>query len=358
MIYEPLVSKWRPRCFSDLIGQEHIVNAFANAFNLNKIHYAYIFSGSYGIGKTTIARLLAKSLNCVNNSINVCDVCDACVEIQNNCFIDLIEIDAASSSGIDNIKELIENAQYFPVKGKFKIYLIDEVHMLSRNSFNALLKILEEPPSYIKFLLATTEYHKIPKVITSRCLHFNLIKINNDKIILYLKTILTKERILFDEQAIIYITNVANGSLRDALNLTDQAIIFGKGKIILSIVINMLGIVDINQLVLIIELIVSNNTDQLINIINNISTNNINWEKFLTDILLILHDILLIKTLSNYNANYNNNILFRLNNISKSLSINIIKKYINLVLNGYKELLIVDNKKLVIEITLLRLINY
>ncbi|MCV2525024.1 MAG: DNA polymerase III subunit gamma/tau [Candidatus Lightella neohaematopini] len=358
MIYKPLVLKWRPRCFNDLIGQDHIVNAFTNAFNLNKIHYAYIFSGSYGIGKTTIARLLAKSLNCINNSINICDICDACIEIQNNCFIDLIEIDAASSSGIDNIKELIENAQYFPVKGKFKIYLIDEVHMLSRSSFNALLKILEEPPSHIKFLLATTEYNKIPKVITSRCLHFNLLKINNSEITLYLKTILTKEQISFDEQAIIYITNVANGSLRDALNLTDQAIVFGKGKIILNIVVNMLGIVDINQLILIIELIISNNTNQLINTINNISTNNINWEKFLTDILLILHDILLIKTLSNYNSNYNKNILFRLNNISKLLSINIIKKYIDLVLNGYKELLIVDNKKLIIEITLLKLINY
>ncbi|MCV2524690.1 MAG: DNA polymerase III subunit gamma/tau [Candidatus Lightella neohaematopini] len=324
MIYKPLVLRWRPKCFNDLIGQDHIVNAFTNAFNLNKIHYAYIFSGSYGIGKTTIARLLAKSLNCINNSINVCDNCDACIEIQNNCFIDLIEIDAASSSGIDNIKELIENAQYFPVKGKFKIYLIDEVHMLSRSSFNALLKILEEPPSHIKFLLATTEYNKIPKVITSRCLHFSLSKINNDKIILYLKTILIKEQISFDEQAIICITNFANGSLRDALNLVDQAIIFGKGKIILNIVVNMLGIVDINQLILIIELIISNNTDQLIDTINNISINNINWEKFLTDILLILHDILLIKTLSSYNSNYNKSILFRLNNISKLLSIDVI----------------------------------
>ncbi|MCV2531004.1 MAG: DNA polymerase III subunit gamma/tau, partial [Candidatus Lightella neohaematopini] len=350
--------KWRPKCFNDLVGQDHIVSAFTNAFNLNRIHHAYIFSGSYGIGKTTIARLLAKSLNCINNSINVCNTCDACLEIQNNCFVDLIEFDAASSSGIDNIKELIENAQYFPVKGKFKIYLIDEVHMLSRSSFNALLKIIEEPPLHIKFLLATTEYNKIPKVITSRCLHFNLVKIDIDKIILYLKSILAKEQIFFDEQAIIYIANTANGSLRDALNLTDQAIIFGKGKIVLNVVVTMLGIIDNNQLILIIELIISNNVNQLIDVIDSISKNNINWEQFLIDILLLLHNILLIKIIPNYNFNYNKNILFRLSNISKSLSTSIIKDYINLILNGYKELLIVNNKKLVVEIILLKLINY
>ncbi|MCV2525670.1 MAG: DNA polymerase III subunit gamma/tau [Candidatus Lightella neohaematopini] len=357
MNYKPLVLKWRPKCFNDLIGQDHIVSAFTNAFYLNKIHHAYIFSGSYGIGKTTIARLLAKSLNCVNN-INICNVCNTCIEIQDNCFVDLIEIDAASSSGVDNIKELIENAQYFPVKGKFKIYLIDEVHMLSRSSFNALLKILEEPPLHIKFLLATTEYNKIPKVITSRCLHFHLLKVDIDKIISYLKNILTKEQILFDEQAINCIANTANGSLRDALNLTDQAIVFGNGKITKNIVITMLGIIDVSQIILIIELIVSNNTNQLIDTINNISTNNINWEQFLIDILLVLHDILLIKTLSNYNFNYNQNILSRLTNISKSLSINTIEKYIDLILSGYKELLVVNNKKLVIEIILLKLINY
>ena len=244
MSYEVLARKLRPSGFDALVGQEHVVRALTHALDHDRLHHAYLFTGTRGVGKTTIARILAKSLNCEQGvSSTPCGVCSVCTEVKENRFIDLIEVDAASRTGVDDTRELLENAQYMPTRGRYKVYLIDEVHMLSIASFNALLKTLEEPPEHVKFLLATTDPKKVPVTVLSRCLQFQLKNISAQTIVDYLTDVLASESINFEPPALAVIARSAQGSMRDALSLTDQAIAFGRGELKQADVISMLGVV-------------------------------------------------------------------------------------------------------------------
>src|SRR6476659_9954053 len=232
MSYQALARKWRPKRFADLVGQDHVVRALTNALERGRLHHAYLLTGTRGVGKTTIARILAKSLNCETGvTAAPCGVCGACVAIDEGRFVDLIELDAASNTGIDNMREILDNARYAPTVGRYKVYLIDEVHMLSKGAFNSMLKTLEEPPEHVKFVLATTDPQKIPPTVLSRCLQFSLTPLPRAAIGERLAHILAAEAIPFDAAALPQLAAAAQGSLRDALSLLDQAIAFGGGEV-------------------------------------------------------------------------------------------------------------------------------
>ena len=232
MSYQVLARKWRPRKFAELVGQEHVVRALTNALDTGRMHHAYLFTGTRGVGKTTIARIFAKSLNCERGqSADPCGECSVCTAVDEGRFVDLLEIDAASNTGVDDVREVIENAQYAPSRGRFKVYLVDEVHMLSKNAFNALLKTLEEPPPHVKFLLATTDPQKLPVTVLSRCLKFNLKRLLPEQIAGQMRHILGAESIDYEEPAIAELARAADGSLRDGLSLLDQAIAYGGGAL-------------------------------------------------------------------------------------------------------------------------------
>ena len=245
MSYQVLARKWRPRDFTELVGQEHVQRALVNALDNDRLHHAYLFTGTRGVGKTTIARIFAKSLNCEEGvSSKPCGKCSACEEINEGRFVDLIEVDAASRTKVEDTRELLENVQYAPTRGRYKVYLIDEVHMLSQHSFNALLKTLEEPPPHVKFLLATTDPQKLLVTILSRCLQFNLKSLTVPQITTQLETILKQEKIEYEDAAVRQLAFSASGSMRDALSLLDQAIAFGNGSVHEAEVRSMLGTID------------------------------------------------------------------------------------------------------------------
>jgi DNA polymerase-3 subunit gamma/tau len=245
MSYQALARKWRPKRFADLVGQDHVVRALTNALERGRLHHAYLLTGTRGVGKTTIARLLAKSLNCTTGvTATPCGVCPSCVDIDAGRFVDLLELDAASNTGIDNMREILDNARYAPTVGRYKVYLIDEVHMLSKAAFNSMLKTLEEPPEHVKFILATTDPQKIPVTVLSRCLQFNLKVLPAAQIAARLADILRAEDIAFDDSALALIAHSARGSMRDALSVLDQAIAYGAGEVREGVVRTMLGAVD------------------------------------------------------------------------------------------------------------------
>src|ERR1700685_3681810 len=232
MSYVVLARKWRPKRFAEMVGQEHVLRALSNALDSGKVHHAFLFTGTRGVGKTTVARILAKSLNCETNGVssNPCGVCAACKEIDEGRFVDLIEVDAASRTKVDDTRDMLDNVQYAPTRGRYKVYLIDEVHMLSTHSFNALLKTLEEPPPHVKFLLATTDPQKLPVTVLSRCLQFNLKRLPVDMLTERMRHILEVEGVSFDPAAVRLIAQAADGSVRDALSLLDQLLAFGAGR--------------------------------------------------------------------------------------------------------------------------------
>jgi DNA polymerase-3 subunit gamma/tau len=254
MSYLVLARKYRPKTFSQLVGQSHVVQALTNALRSQRLHHAYLFTGTRGVGKTTVSRILAKSLNCETGITDQpCGVCSACVDIDAGRFVDYTELDAASNRGVDEIQQLLEQAAYKPVQGRFKVFMIDEVHMLSNTAFNAMLKTLEEPPEYLKFVLATTDPHKVPVTVLSRCLQFNLRPMAPETIVEHLTQVLADEHVANDVQSLRLLARAAKGSMRDALSLTDQAIAFGNGTLAEAVVRDMLGSVDRSHVFTLIE---------------------------------------------------------------------------------------------------------
>ena len=278
MSYQVLARKWRPQRFSEVVGQQHVLSALENGLRENRLHHAYLFSGTRGVGKTSIARLFAKGLNCETGiSATPCGECANCKAIEEGRFIDLIEIDAASRTKVEDTRELLDNVQYKPTVGRFKVYLIDEVHMLSRHSFNALLKTLEEPPEYVKFLLATTDPQKLPITILSRCMQFHLRALDQHQIADHLEFILKQENIPYELPAIEKLAKAAQGSIRDSLSLTDQAIAVSNANITLEAVSQMLGLIDDHQPLELVMALSQANGEKILSIIQQVSEKGVDY---------------------------------------------------------------------------------
>jgi DNA polymerase-3 subunit gamma/tau len=295
-VTQVLARKWRPRNFGELVGQEHVVRALSNALREQRLHHAYLFTGTRGVGKTTLARIIAKALNCETGvTDSPCGKCGACIEIDSGRFVDLIELDAASNTQVDNMRELLENAMYAPTAGRYKVYIIDEVHMLSRNAFNAMLKTLEEPPEHVKFVLATTDPQKIPVTVLSRCLQFNLKQIPQPQIQTRLEGILKSENVAFEAGAIALIARAAQGSLRDALSLLDQAIAHGGGKVETESTRAMLGTVDQTYLHAILRSLAVGDAAALIREADAMSARSLSFETALQELATLLHRLALVQ---------------------------------------------------------------
>ena len=294
MSYQVLARKWRPGKFSELVGQEHVVSAISNALDNDRLHHAYLFTGTRGVGKTTIARIFSKSLNCEEGQgANPCGVCNTCKEIEQGNYVDLLEIDAASRTKVEDTRELLDNVQYRPTRGRYKVYLIDEVHMLSKHSFNALLKTLEEPPPHVKFLLATTDPQKLPITILSRCLQFNLKAMSREQIVGQLQHILQQEQLPFEQPALALLARAAQGSMRDALSLTDQAIAQGGNQVLASVVTDMLGLMDKNQLLKVVHAVVSKSPVDVLQLVNDIAEQAPDYDNVHGELASLLHQIAL-----------------------------------------------------------------
>jgi DNA polymerase-3 subunit gamma/tau len=298
MSYQVLARKWRPRTFREMVGQEHVLQALVNALDNNRLHHAYLFTGTRGVGKTTIARILAKCLNCERGvSSEPCGECSSCIEIAEGRSVDLIEVDAASRTKVEDTRELLENVQYAPTHARYKVYLIDEVHMLSGHSFNALLKTLEEPPPHVKFLLATTDPQKLPATILSRCLQFNLKNMPPDQIVAHLSRVLAEEDVDCEEPALWLLARAANGSMRDALSLTDQAIAFGSGKLVDSDVRSMLGTVDLAFVYELLEGVAAGEPAGVLSVVERMAEHGTDFEGSLDEMLSLLHRVAIAQAL-------------------------------------------------------------
>lgn len=296
MSYQVLARKWRPRNFGTMVGQEHVLRALINALDNDRLHHAYLFTGTRGVGKTTVARIFAKSLNCEQGITSLpCGVCSACREIDEGRFVDLLEVDAASRTKVEDTRELLENVQYAPTRGRFKVYLIDEVHMLSGHSFNALLKTLEEPPPHVKFLLATTDPQKLPVTILSRCLQFSLKRLSKELITGHLMSVLEKEQIPVEEAAVSLIADGADGSMRDALSLLDQAIAYGGGRLALDEVAAMLGTIDKRYLFRILQGLVDNSGQDILETVHGLAQQGVDFIAVLAGLISQLHQLALIQ---------------------------------------------------------------
>ena len=355
MSYQVLARKWRPKTFADVVGQEHIITALANGLKDNRLHHAYLFSGTRGVGKTSIARLFAKGLNCVHGvTATPCGECENCKAIEQGNFIDLIEIDAASRTKVEDTRELLDNVQYKPVVGRFKVYLIDEVHMLSRHSFNALLKTLEEPPEYVKFLLATTDPQKLPVTILSRCLQFHLKALDETQISQHLAHILTQENIPFEEPALVKLAKAAQGSIRDSLSLTDQAIAMGDRQVTNSVVSNMLGLLDDNYSVDILYALHQGNGELLMRTLQRVADAAGDWDKLLGECAEKLHQIALMQLLPQKSSDDNEHFSF----LAKHISPEDVQFFYQVIVSGRKDLSNAPNRRIGTEMTLLRALAF
>lgn len=353
MSYQVLARKWRPQHFAQLVGQEHVKSALGNALNTNRLHHAYLFTGTRGVGKTTIARIFAKSLNCEQGiTATPCGQCSACQEIDAGNFVDLLEIDAASRTKVEDTRDLLDNVQYAPSRGRFKVYLIDEVHMLSKHSFNALLKTLEEPPPHVKFLLATTDPQKLPVTVLSRCLQFNLLALSPLQIEQHLAFVLGEEQIPFEQSALTLLARAAKGSLRDSLSLTDQAIAQSNANITLDIVRTMLGFLDQSWAQQLLQAILAQDAAQLQIQLAALVQQQSNFSQVLDDMLSILH-LTALTQFSQNAAGFSTQQAF-VQQLADTLAPAQVQLYYQLLISGKKELPYAPDALTGLEMALLR----
>ncbi len=358
MSYQVLARKWRPKIFSEVVGQEHVLKILSNSLSLGRIHHAYLFSGTRGVGKTSIARLLAKGLNCEQGiTATPCGVCDNCRDIEQGRFVDLLEIDAASRTKVEDTREILDNIQYLPTKGRFKVYLIDEVHMLSRSSFNALLKTLEEPPEHVKFLLATTDPQKLPITILSRCLHLHLNVLDTTLICGQLMHILQVEHIDAKQKAIQLIAKAANGSMRDALSLTDQAIALGNGQIDDESVQVMLGTLDKSIPFSLVEALYQADGSALMQQLEIAARQGADWDTLLAETIGLLHQLALLQVIPTAIGEYQDN-EEKIRFLAQHIAPNDVQLFYQILLMGRKELAFAPDKKMGVEMSFLRALAF
>ena len=358
MSYLVLARKWRPKTFADTVGQEHVLTALVNALETGRLHHAYLFTGTRGVGKTTIARILAKALNCEPGvTASPCGQCSACVEIDEGRFVDLIEVDAASKTKVDDTRELLDNVQYAPSRGRYKVYLIDEVHMLSKSSFNALLKTLEEPPPHVKFLLATTDPQKLPATVLSRCLQFNLKRLTPRLIQDRLAHILEAEQIEFEPAALALIARAADGSLRDALSLLDQAIAYCSGKVEETPVAAMLGTIDRDHVSRLLDLLAAADAPGILDTIADIDEQFPDYARLLEDFARILQRVAVYQVVGDVKADDDSDTA-TIARLAENISESDVQLYYQTALIGRRDLHLAPDPRSGTEMTLLRMLAF
>ncbi len=358
MSYQVLARKWRPRSFGTMVGQEHVLRALINALDNERLHHAYLFTGTRGVGKTTIARIFSKSLNCETGISSMpCGTCGSCLEIDEGRSVDLIEIDAASRTGVDDMRELLENVQYAPTRSRYKVYLIDEVHMLSKHSFNALLKTLEEPPEHVKFLLATTDPQKLPVTVLSRCLQFNLKRMMPSQIQQHLADLLQQEKVETEDQALMLLAHAADGSMRDALSLLDQAIAFGGGAVKTEAVETMLGAISCDYLIRIIQALIAQDATALLQETRTLLERNPDYQRVCSDFIEIFHQMALY--LSQAKIQPADGLMQQeIMQCADQLSAEEVQLYYQIVLQGRQDLELSPDQSIGFEMLMLRMLAF
>jgi DNA polymerase-3 subunit gamma/tau len=358
MSYQVLARKWRPGSFSEMVGQEHVLQALVNALDHDRLHHAYLFTGTRGVGKTTIARIFAKCLNCeVGVSSHPCGQCSSCLEVAEGRCVDLLEVDAASQTKVDQTRELLDNVQYLPTRGRYKVYLIDEVHMLSGHSFNALLKTLEEPPPHVKFLLATTDPQKLPATVLSRCLQFNLKNMPPEQIVGHLAHVLGEEMISFEEPALWLLGRAAAGSMRDALSLTDQAIAFGSGKVLEADVRNMLGTVDLSFVYQLLEALAGGDPAVVLDVVGRMGEHAPDFEGSLDELIALLHRVAVAQAVPGAVDNSWGD-AERVLSIAGLFSAEDVQLFYQIAINGKRDIALAVDPRSGFEMVLLRMIAF
>jgi DNA polymerase-3 subunit gamma/tau len=358
MSYQVLARKWRPRTYPQMVGQQHVLQALVNALDAQRLHHAYLFTGTRGVGKTTIARIFSKSLNCEQGiSSSPCGECASCREIDEGRSVDLLEIDAASRTGVDDMRELLENVQYAPTRSRFKVYLIDEVHMLSKHSFNALLKTLEEPPEHVKFLLATTDPQKLPVTVLSRCLQFNLKRMLPAQIEGYLKQLLSEEGVETEDQALVLLAHSADGSMRDALSLLDQAIAFGSGSVKTEAVESMLGAISRDYLIRLMQAVIDQDARQLLSETGALIERAPDFQRVCSDFIDLLHQMALY--LSDARVMPTDSLMReQIIDCADRLSPEEVQLYYQIILRGREDLNLSPDQSVGFEMLMLRLLAF
>ena len=360
MSYVVLARKWRPKRFTEMVGQDHVLRALTNALDNNKVHHAFLFTGTRGVGKTTVARILAKSLNCETNGVssNPCGTCAACREIDEGRFVDLIEVDAASRTKVDDTRDMLDNVQYAPSRGRYKVYLIDEVHMLSNHSFNALLKTLEEPPPHVKFLLATTDPQKLPVTVLSRCLQFSLKRLSASLIGERLRNICTAEQISFEAPAMALLARAADGSMRDGLSLLDQLIAFSGGAVTEAHARTMLGTIDRGHVARLVEALSVGDGPKLMAEVRDLDKNVPDYDRALTELAAFLQRIAMVQIVPDVAAQDEEFDTDELKALAAAISPEDAQLYYQIALHGRRDLAMAPEPRVGFEMTLLRMLAF